>query len=197
MKVPSYNRDNRKTNRTFEQLPKGNYVCKIMKIDETTTKKGARYLLIYFDIAEGEYKDFYAKKYQEDDRDNKVWSYDAVYWLAIPYDDCPGWMQNKWDTFWANVEDSNNGYVFTGDEKTIKGKTFGGAFKLEQTQGNNGRVYDHTKLDSTYIAQDVRDGKVKYVPKDALIDTNSGSGDASNGNGFEMIPDGLDLKLPF
>jgi hypothetical protein len=116
-------------------------------------------LKIAFDIAEGEYKDFYKKKFDEDDREDKKWPGDAVYYMTIPTDGCQAFITDQWDTFWANVEDSNNGYVFTGDEKTVKGKTFGGIFRIEQSQSDSGQVYDHTRLFRTRIAQDIRDGK--------------------------------------
>lgn len=191
MKVPQYNKENRKTVSNYEQLPKGNYVCKIMGIEEVTSKNGNRGIKVSFDIAEGDYKDFYAKKYQADDREDKRWSPDAVYWISIPYDDCPGYIQDGWDTFWANVEDSNNGYVFNGNEKTVKGKTFGGFFRIEQTE-YNGRIYDHTRLAKTCIAQDVRDGKATWSPKDKLIDQSSGSNDD-----FIAIPESAPVDLPF
>ena len=192
MKVPSYNKANRKAESNYTQLPKGNYVCKIMKVEQATYKNGKSGLKISFDIAEGEYKDFYSNKYREDDREDKKWSNDAIYWLSIPYDDCEGYIQDGWDTFWANVEDSNNGYVFTGDEKTVKGKVFGGIFRIEQTE-YNGRIYDHTRLNKTRIAQDVRDGKITYVPKDKLISQSSPSGSSDD---FIAVPEGP-VDLPF
>ena len=192
MKVPSYNKANRKNNETkYEQLPKGNYVCKVMAVEEVTYKNGNRGVKVSFDIAEGEYKDFYSKKYKEDDREDKKWSMDAVYYVSIPYDDCPGYIQDGWDTFWANIEDSNNGYIWDGNEKTVKGKTFGGIFHIEQTE-HNGRIYDHTRLFRTRIAQDVRDGKITWVPNDKLIESSSSSDD-----GFNDVPADVPTDLPF
>ena len=114
---------------------------------------------------------------------------DAVYYLSIPYDDCPGYVQDGWDTFWANVEDSNNGYVFNGDEKKVKGKTFGGFFRIEQTE-YNGKIYDHTRLFRTCISQDVRDGKATRVPKDKLIAP-------SSNEDFLSVPEDAPVDLPF
>ena len=191
MKVPSYNKGNRKKVGNFELLPKDNYVCKIMGIEEVKYKTGKSGLKISFDIAEGDYKDFYTKKYQNDDREDKKWSNDAVYWLGIPYDDCPGYVQDGWDTFWANVEDSNNGYIFNGDEKSVKGKIFGGYFRIEQTE-YNGQIYDHTRLHKTCIAQDIRDGKANWSPKDKLVEQGSGSNDE-----FIAVPADAPVDLPF
>jgi hypothetical protein len=126
-------------------------------------------IVINFDIAEGEHKDFYKKQYEANENEDKHWSYDAMFYLSVPYEGCKPFITEQWDTFWANIEDSNNGYVFDGNEKKIVGKTFGGVFRLEQTESNNGNIYDHTRLAYTTISQDVRDGKVTKLPKDKLV----------------------------
>lgn len=192
MKVPAYNKENRKTGGGYTPLPKGNYVCKILAAELVDYKNGRQGIKISFDIAEGEYKDFYATTYREDEREDKKWNGDAIYWLSIPYDGCPAYVQDGWDTFWANVEDSNNGYIFDGNEKTIKNKTFGGIFRIEQSE-YNGRIYDHVKLYRTRIAQDIRDLKVTYTPKDKLLSPSEVSSD----NGFVDVPVTEETDLPF
>ena len=194
MKVPSYNKSNRKSSGgNFAQLPKGNYVCKILSVAEHTSKTGKPMLKIAFDIAEGEYADFYKKKFDDDDREDKKWPADAVYYMMIPSDGCQEFIIDQYDTFWANVEDSNNGYVWAGNEKTVKGKTFGGIFRIEQSQSDSGQVYDHTRLFKTAIAQDIRDGKVTWVPKDKLVD----GGKAAGSDDFMAVPDDAPVDLPF
>jgi hypothetical protein len=167
MKVPGYNKENRR--QSFEQLPKGAYVCKILNIEAMKSKSGKDMAKISFDIAEGDYKDFYTKQYQANTSEDKKWSYDAVTYLVLPYEGCDPFITQNWDTFWANVEDSNNGFVFDGDEKKVQGKTFGGVFRIEETEGNNGNVYTHTRLAYTRVAQDIRDGKVTKLPNDKLV----------------------------
>ena len=117
MKVPGYNKENRR--QSFEQLPKGAYVCKILNIEAMKSKAGKDMAKISFDIAEGDYKDFYTKQYQANTSEDKKWSYDAVTYLVLPYEGCDPFITQNWDTFWANVEDSNNGFVFDGDEKKV------------------------------------------------------------------------------
>lgn len=195
MKVPNYNKENRHNGGNFEPLPKGNYVCKILAVSDYQSAKGKKMLKIAFDIAEGQYTDFYKKKFDEDDRDDKKWPADAVYYMTIPTEGCESYIVDTWDTFWANVEDSNNGYVFIGDEKTVKGKTFGGIFRIEQTE-YNGNVYDHTKLFRTNIAQNIRDGKVTWVPKDKLI-SGSASSSSSSSDDFISVPVDSPTDLPF
>ena len=135
------------------------------------------------------------KKWQEDTREDKKWNMDAVYYLGIPSDGCQAFVQDQWDTFWANVELSNNGYVFTGDEQSVKGKVFGGIFRIEQSTSNDGKVYDHTKLYRTDIAQNIRDGKVKWVPKDKLASSAPASSSAASNDNFIQVSGPVDLPF--
>lgn len=189
MKVPSYNRENRRTDNSYETLPKGNYVCKIMKAEEHTSKEGKISIKLSFDIAEGDYKDFYAKKYQEDTREDKKWNRDAEYYISIPTDSSTDFIKTKYDTFFANLEDSNNGYVFQGNLDELKGKIFGAIMFLEQNE-YNGRIYDHVKIFDSRIAQDVRDGKIRFVPKDKMVG-------GSPSDDFVAVAPGSPEDLPF
>ena len=60
----------------FETLPAGGYKCLIKKVVCEKTQAGKEYLKIGFDIAEGEYKDFYQKKFDNDTRspEERKWS---------------------------------------------------------------------------------------------------------------------------
>ncbi len=190
--VPKYDKKDRK--KTFEQLPKGAYVCKILNLEEASSKKGQNMIKISFDIAEGEHKDFYMNQYKANTSEDKKWSYDAIIYLVIPYDGCDAFITENWATFWANVEDSNNGYVFAGDEKATVGKTFGGVFRIEQTQSDKGYIYDHTRLAYTCEAQKVRDGKTKPA-KDKLVTSSSNLSNApktASSDGFIDLPQGAE-----
>ena len=187
--VPKYNKENRR--KDFELLPPGVYVCKIMAIEEQTSKKGKAMVKISFDIAEGEYKDFYANQYRNSTSEDKHWNYDATFFLTIPYDGCEAYITTNWDSFWADVEDSNNGFVFQGDEGSVINKTFGAQLRNEQDE-YNGNIYDHTKFYRSKIAQDVRDGKVKPA-KDKLVEQAAAPADSS---GFmQIVPDVEDLPF--
>lgn len=194
--VPKYNKENRKSGSSYERLPKGNYVCKILNVEEVTYKSGKRGVKISFDIAEGDYKDFYMTQWNENTKEDKKWSFDATYYITIPYDGCESYIIDGWDTFWANVEDSNNGFIWDGNEQTIKGKIFGGCFRNEQSQNEQtGQIYDHTRLAGTRIAQDIRDGKVTWTPNDKLIE--KAPAPAVNDNGFISVPEVAEMDLPF
>lgn len=192
------NRENAVQVTAFEILPKGAYVCKIIKAVEVKNKNNdGSHIEIGFDVAEGEYKDFYKKQFDANTNEDKKWPNDARYNLMVPDDSSAEWQIQQWDTFWTNVEDSNPGYTFNGDGDKLKNKLFGGLFHNEQSE-YNGTVYDHTKLKWTRPAQDVREGKYGKLPKDKLIDSAAAKKSESSGaKDFMNIPEGIDEEIPF
>jgi hypothetical protein len=60
---------------SFETIPVGPQICKILKVEDIVDKE---YLKIYFDIADGEYKDFFMTSYEEDTRDDKKYSNSGI-----------------------------------------------------------------------------------------------------------------------
>ena len=123
MALPTYNRNNRR--KVFEALPKGAYVIKILSAKTTQSSWGEDQIAIAFDIAEGEYKDFYKGQFDRNTSEDKKWPIDAIYYLTIPHDGCADYVVTNYDSFFADLEDSNNGFVFSGDEKSLKGKLIG------------------------------------------------------------------------
>lgn len=190
------NRDNAKTYSSFEILPKGAYVIVLQAVKEEPNRSGSgSHIRIRFDIAEGEYKDFYKKQFEAMTSEDPKWPNDAVYTLSVPDDNSPEWMLSQWDTFWTHVEDSNAGYIFDGDEKKIAGKVVGGLFHIEQSE-YNGNIYDHTRLKWTRPAQDIRDGKYGKLPKDKLISEASAA--PAVDDSFIDVPENADgTPIPF
>lgn len=191
--LPRYDKNARR--KTYETLPKGAYVVKILEAKKERNKKNnGEHLKISFDIAEGEYANFYLQQYKANTNENKEWPYDAVFRLNVPDDHSESYVYTNWNTFFADLEDSNDGFVCT-DEKKMKNKLIGGKFRIEQSE-YQGNVYDHTRLCWTCVADDVRNGKAGKMPKDKLLDA-SGSAPEVN-EGFMNIPDNLeDEGLPF
>ena len=97
------NRENAVQISSFEILPKGAYVCKILKAAEVKNKNGnGSHIEIGFDIAEGDYKDFYKKQFDANTNEDKKWPNDARYNLNVPDDESPEWMiQQCWRGCWG------------------------------------------------------------------------------------------------
>ena len=196
MALPTYNRNNRR--KVFEALPKGAYVIKILSAKTTQSSWGEDQIAIAFDIAEGEYKDFYKGQFDRNTSEDKKWPIDAIYYLTIPHDGCADYVVTNYDSFFADLEDSNNGFVFSGDEKALKGKVIGGKFHIKQTE-YNGNIYDHTRMKWTCVADDVRKGKAGRLPNDKLVDTSGTSGNGSSADSYAAggFSNSDDDEIPF
>lgn len=191
MALPTY--DKTKRRKSFEALPKGAYVIQIKDAKEEPNKSGnGSHLTVCFDIAEGEYKGYFQTMMENSTSEDKKWPYDARYYITVPADGCQTYVWDNWNTFFADLEDSNNGFVFGGDPKQLKGKLIGGKFHIEQTE-YNGKIYDHTRLKWTCVADDVRNGKAGKLPNDKLIE----SAPKTDANGFMDIPEGTEEEVPW
>ena len=197
MALPKYDKNKRK--KQFRRLPVGAYVVKILSAKEEMRKSGkGRHIKMCFDIAEGEEANFYMNIWNESINEDKKWPNDAVYYLTIPDDDSPEYVWTGWNTFFADLEESNNGFIFDtnkADYKTLLNKVIGGKFRNEQSEWN-GTVYDHTKMAWTCVAEDVRTGNYGAMPKDKLI-TPQATVPQADADDFINVPDGFADGLPF
>lgn len=180
-----------------ERLPVGGYVLKIMDAKEVDQSWGNQ-LIISFDIAEGEYKDFFTKNYKSQQGEDKKWK--GTYRLNVPKDDGSeqdGWAKTRFNTVIVNIEDSNPGYHWDWDERKLKGKLIGGLFNNKE-YSINGRHGFYTNCHSLVLVDKIRSGDYK-IPDDTLLKNNSSNGSPAltNSDGFMDIPDGVDDELPF
>jgi len=199
MALPTYNRNNRR--KTFEQLPKGAYVVKILGAKIAQSTWGATQLVIQFDIAEGEYQGFYRKQYDRNSNEDKKWPVDGVFYLEIPVDGSDERVVTNYDTFFADLEDSNDGFVFSGDEKSLRGKLIGAKMHIKGRM-YKGKPYTSTRMKWTCPAQDVRDGKAGNLPNDYYPNdwnpNGTGSGAPSaNDYATSGFSSGDDDEIPF
>lgn len=183
----------RKEQVEWEQLPKNAYVIKLLSAKEEQNKdKTGSYLKVAFDIAEGEYKDFYKKAFDNNTKEDKKWPNDAVLYLTCPNDSSEQWVIDNFNKFMTAVEDSNEGYHWNWDESTLKDKLVGAKFYIEQSE-YEGKIYDHTKAKWFVAAQKVRDGKFGKLPTDKLVSSSTTSSSPAN-EGFKPISD---EEIPF
>ena len=194
MALPTYNKNARR--KIFETLPKGAYVVRIIGVKQEQWPSGDEVLRIAFDIAEGEYKGFYQKQFDANTNEDKKWPFDAVFSLNVPNDKSQDYVWTNWNTFFADLEDSNNGFTFNGDVKKLKDKVIGGKFHIEQRE-YKGNVYDHTKFKWSCIADDVRSGNVGKMPNDKLVSSVKKPSLSGSDDDFMDIPDGAEEEVPF
>jgi len=163
----------------WSPLPKDAYICKVVSVKEVqeTSQNGnaLHYLNLAFDIAEGPYKDYYRGIFENSQDDNKKWPTPGTHRIYYPKNDGSEqdkWTQSKFKTFTTSLEKSNNGYKFDWDENKMKGLLFGGLFRIEEYNGQNG-VRQSTRLALIRSVETVRDKKYKELPEDKLLDVPS------------------------
>jgi hypothetical protein len=182
-----------------EQLPRGGYVCKIIGAKPQDSQYGQS-IKIAFDIAEGEYKDFYQKKFDANSSEDKKWP--GTFLLNVPTDDGSerdGWTKRKFRTFTDALEDSNAGYHFDWDETKFKGKLIGFVFNYREWEAPDGRAVMSPNAANTTSVENIRKGNFK-IPQDKLLRTHSTpSTQPSNPTSqpFIGISEGVDTEVPF
>lgn len=201
MSLPKYEKTNRK--KSFQQLPKDAYVVVIKDARKDRWPSGDEVIRIAFDIAEGDYKGFYQNQFDGNANEDKKWPMYAVFNLNVPNNNSQQYVWDNWHTFFADLEDSNSGFVFDTDKedyRSLRGKLIGGKFYIKQREWN-GNIYDSVLMKWTCVADDVRNGKAGKLPADKLLDKLHGAeyGHASPAPEEEWmkVPDGIENELPF
>lgn len=183
-----------------QQLPKGCYVCKIIGVKQDKYAGHARFLM-QFDIAEGEYKDFYQKQYKQAKQAGRDAKYKGEHRQYMDGASVPFFKG-----LITSVERSNPGFVFQfgveGNEKTLVGKKFGAVMGREQFPAQDGSLKWVTKVVQIRSVEGLKDAEVPedkpYTEPVQAGNTPFLGGPApKHDTGFMNIPDGIDEELPF
>ena len=177
-----------------EALPAGGYVAKIMgtKIEEYSW---GDVFIISFDIIEGEYKDFFTNQYRTNTNEDKKWK--GNYRLNIPSEKSKYPESDKKrfnNAMWA-IEESNKGYHWDWNEKTLKDKKIGVLFRNKEFEKNDGTTGWFSECCSVIDIDSIKNGKFK-TPKDKPLSnkTNNTAAREISDTDFEEISD---EDLPF
>lgn len=150
----------------FETLPAGGYVCIIKKVLAEKTQNGKEYLKLAIDILEGEFKDFFQRKFDGDMREDKKWS---GVWTVFTEGYNPGTTNPKFKGLITSVEASNTGFKFDFDETKLAGKKVGIVFREEDFEGFDGQVHTSVKPFFAVSTEKAKDAAVpapkKIAPK--------------------------------
>lgn len=147
-----------------EHLPAGGYIAKIMDAKEISYEWG-NVLLISFDIAEGEYKNFFANDYRNQQQEDKKWR--GTFRIRIPKDDGSeqdGWSKKSFNNAMWAVESSNSEYHWDWNEAGLKGKMVGVLYRNKEWE-MNGNTGWFTECCAFTDIEEIRKGSFK-MPKD-------------------------------
>ena len=118
----------------FKALPIGAYECKIINaVENHNEQSGKTTLKVMVDIASGEYKDYFKKRYDSNTAIDRKWDNNATKFLAFE-----GENTSFFKGFITTVENSNVGYKWNWEESTLRDKKSVGVFQYEQYEKQDG-----------------------------------------------------------
>ena len=145
-----------------ETLPAGGYVCQILSAKVESSEWGET-LVIAHDVCEGDYSGIFKRDYDQNTMDNKKWR--GTFRLKLPKDDGSeqdAWKKRSFNNFIWAVENSNPGYSWAWDEKTLKGKKVGLLYRNKEWE-YNGRSGWTTEAAGSESIDNIREGKFKML----------------------------------
>ena len=151
-------------------LKAGGYVCKIVNAVEKTSKKGNPMIELFLDVAEGDYADFYTKKFKADKESNPDAKWRCKAYIVIPDAgaDEKNFLVRNFKNFIYAVESSNKGYALIAnggiDVVTLRGKAIGYTFGEEEYEKLDGSIGCTVKPNKAYAVVDITEGNFA-VPK--------------------------------
>ena len=133
-KIENWNEIEAKGMEDFKALPIGAYECKIINaVENHNEQSGKTTLKVMVDIASGEYKDYFKKRYDSNTAIDRKWDNNATKYLVFE-----GENTSYFKGFITCVENSNVGYKWDWEESTLRDKKIVGVFQYEQYEKKDG-----------------------------------------------------------
>ena len=186
----------------FKALPIGGYECVIKDARiNVNEENGKETFKVSIDIASGEFKDYFQKRYDNSTIHPKKWDNNAVRYLAYK-----GENASYFKGFITCVENSNVGYKWDWDEEKLKGKKVCGVFQYEEYEKQDGskavkvrlnkfRSMEKIKEINENLSDSVRLLNGTYMSIDDYNERNESK--TSNSNPFEGLDDIVEIGENF
>ena len=169
----------------YKTLPKGGYIIGIVAAEDVPEKE---YLNIYWDVADGEFRGYFREMTRSMQERGKLesgkWAWGGIAKKSYKENALPFFKG-----FLTAVEQSNPGYKFNNDEKTLRGKLVGAVLAEEEYMGNDGSIKTKLVIHKFTSIEKIREGDFEVPPKKLL---NSG---ALPANFTAQISDNDDLPF--
>ena len=192
------NYDNAEKYTEGRRLEAGGYICKIINVKEQVSKNGNEMLVLAFDIAEGEFKDFYKEGYEKNTSEDKKWR--GNFYMMVPPEDAErdNWQLRRFKTNISKFEESNNGYHFDWEHpEKLKGLLIGMVFGEEEYVANDGSNRLATKPMKIELVETIKSGDFD-IPETKYLNNGNSNPTPSADNSFMNIPDNADgEQIPF
>lgn len=178
----------------FETLPPGGYVCEIMSAREETANVRGRQapkFVIAFDICEGEYKGYFKRQHDRARLNSGAALWRGVYETFVETQD--GVCSPFFKGLIKVIEQSNPGFAWGWDERTLAGKKVGIVFGEERYTGNDGNPHTAVRARFARTVEMVREGVEPPPLRDRTQNAAPGAGYVQQGyaqNGFTVSTTG-------
>lgn len=169
----------------FARPTAGGYICKIIDVEDIplnpNTNKGD-YLRIEYDIADGEFKDYYKDQFNK-------WGGN---WNASFIRSYKEKAQGMFKHFTNCIEASNAGYEWDWNEKGLIGKVVGLVLGEEEYKNSAGEIKTKLVVSQIKTVEEIKNGDFKVpVPKKLSVDA------SANSDAFTILPNDSEDDLPF
>lgn len=185
----------------FKALPIGAYECVIVGAGiHESEQSGKKSFKVAVDIAKGEYKDYFKKRFDANTNMDKKWDNNAVRYLAFEGDNV-----SYFKGFITCVENSNTGYKWDWDETKLKGKKICGVFQYEEYEKQDGskgvkvrlnKFRSLDKMKDIEVSDSVRLLNGSYMSIDDYNESKDESSSTPLGE-FENVVEITNEDLPF
>ena len=124
-----------------ELIPPGEYKVVVKDAFQAQSQNDNNCIVLYLDIAEGEYEGYFHKKYTVDKENSQNAKWRCDLWQAIEGTGTP-YFKGMIECF----EESNEDFTWDGEEKDLIGLNIGAIFEIEEYQKPDGTMAKLTKL---------------------------------------------------
>ena len=166
----------------FSRPTAGGYICKIIDVEDVPLNEQGKgnYLKIFYDVADGEFKEFYSEQFKKFGGD----------WYATFIRSYKEKALGMFKHFMNCAEQSNAGYDWDWNEKGLIGKVVGLVLGEEEYKNNAGEIKTKLTVKNIATVEDIKNGNFKIPAPKKLVETST-----ETFAGFTPIED--DDTLPF
>lgn len=201
-KIENWNEIEAKGMDDFKALPIGAYECKIVNaVENYNEQSGKTTLKVMVDIARGEFKDYFKKKYDSNTTIDRRWDNNATKYLAFE-----GENTSFFKGFITTVENSNVGYKWNWEESTLRDKKIVGVFQYEEYKKQDGtkalkvrltKFRSLDKLKDIEVSDSVKMLDGTYVDYEEYMKKSNANEEEKLRDLFGDAVTDVDVELPF
>lgn len=184
----------------FKALPKGGYICRIIKAEEKASSTGKPMVHIAFDIVEGEYTGHFMKMFEsrkkrdalENPQKETKYPFEGQAWIMVNDYEDPSKTSRKFKGFCTAIEESGteiwdlNGNL---DLNRVKGAEVGVVFQDVENE-YNGKTTWRAQPWGFRSIESIATGDF-FVPEDKPLPATYGTGFAETNDTFDAQRDSI------